>query len=111
MTLTLTASLQSLIYSCPTQQYWANALEPYQYVPVGEFAERFKKFHVGRAISDHLALPPHMSAVATRGHRRQDEVSLHRPVIAFAAFGHTLVFCRQSTRAVICTNSGLWYAY
>lgn len=56
------------------QQYWSNPLEPHKYVSVAEFSERFKKFHIGRAITDHLATPPPISEVATKGHSGQDEV-------------------------------------
>ena len=51
---------------------------------VAEFSERFKKFHVGRAIIDHLATPPPVSEVATKGHSGQDEVHfvLRCPLVA-----------------------------
>ncbi len=61
---------------CGLQQYWSNTLEPHKYVTVAEFSERFKKFHVGRAVIDHLATPPPVSEVATKGHSGQDEVLL-----------------------------------
>ena len=64
------------MYVVSAQQYWSNSLEPHKYVTVAEFSERFKKFHVGRAIIDHLATPPPLSEVATKGHSGQDEVLL-----------------------------------
>ena len=32
-------------------------MEPYCYVPVAEFADRFRKFHVGVATAEALAVP------------------------------------------------------
>ena len=58
------------------QQYWVSTLEPYRYVTVAEFAERFRKFHVGKAITDHLTTPLLISEVATKGHSGQEEVPL-----------------------------------
>ena len=56
------------------QQYWSNTLEPYRYVSVSEFSERFKKFHVGRGIAEQLASPPPISDVAGKGLSGQDDV-------------------------------------
>lgn len=39
------------------QQYWVRSDEPYRYVPVKKFAEAFKSFHVGQAMTNELAIP------------------------------------------------------
>ncbi|XP_009628925.1 pleiotropic drug resistance protein 2-like [Nicotiana tomentosiformis] len=39
------------------EQYWFRKNEPYQYISVAEFAERFSNFHVGRQLSDDLGVP------------------------------------------------------
>ena len=43
-------------------------------MPVSEFAERYKKFYVGKAIAACLATPPSMTEVASKGRSGQDEV-------------------------------------
>ena len=40
------------------QQYLHDPTKPYSFVPVAEFAERFKSFSVGRKIAEDLAKPP-----------------------------------------------------
>ncbi|KAL0415185.1 UNVERIFIED_CONTAM: ABC transporter G family member 36 [Sesamum latifolium] len=39
------------------EQYWADRNEPYKYIPVSEFAERFKHFHVGLHLQHKLSVP------------------------------------------------------
>ncbi|CAN4126457.1 unnamed protein product [Withania somnifera] len=39
------------------EQYWFRKNEPYQYVSVAEFAERFSNFHVGQQLFDDLVVP------------------------------------------------------
>ncbi|KAK8690337.1 hypothetical protein V6N13_089030 [Hibiscus sabdariffa] len=39
------------------EQYWADRSKPYRYVSVTEFANRFKKFHVGVQLANELSLP------------------------------------------------------
>lgn len=39
------------------EQYWADNLRPYRYVPVREFAEKFKKFGTGERMLQDLAVP------------------------------------------------------
>lgn len=39
------------------EQYWADRTKPYIYVTVGEFAERFKHFHVGLHLQGELSVP------------------------------------------------------
>ncbi|OMO66547.1 ABC-2 type transporter [Corchorus olitorius] len=46
-------------------QYWADRSKPYRYIPVSEFANRFKKFHVGVQLENELSVPFDKS----RGHR------------------------------------------
>ncbi|CAA6670843.1 unnamed protein product [Spirodela intermedia] len=38
-------------------QYWARHGEPYRFVPVNEFAESFKAFHVGKDMKKELSVP------------------------------------------------------
>jgi len=51
-----------------SQQYWANQLEPHQYVSVPELAARFKGSRVGRAIQERLAMPAPSTHVTARFH-------------------------------------------
>jgi hypothetical protein len=39
------------------EQYWADRQRPYRYISVPEFAQRFKRFHVGLQLENHLSLP------------------------------------------------------
>jgi hypothetical protein len=39
------------------EQYWADKERPYRYISVPEFAQRFKRFHVGLQLENHLSLP------------------------------------------------------
>ncbi|KAK6148816.1 hypothetical protein DH2020_016341 [Rehmannia glutinosa] len=49
--------LQEVTSKKDQEQYWADRTKPYRYVPVDEFAERFKLFHVGMQIRDELTVP------------------------------------------------------
>ncbi|OAY63325.1 ABC transporter G family member 36 [Ananas comosus] len=49
--------LQEVTSRKDQQQYWARHDETYRYVPVTKFAEAFCFFHVGRNISNELAVP------------------------------------------------------
>lgn len=39
------------------KQYWMRHDKPYRYVSVKEFASAFQSFHVGRAVTNELAIP------------------------------------------------------
>lgn len=39
------------------QQYWARRDQRYRFVPVKEFADAFRSFHVGRQIEAELGIP------------------------------------------------------
>ncbi|XP_059307691.1 pleiotropic drug resistance protein 2-like isoform X1 [Lycium ferocissimum] len=39
------------------ERYWFRTNEPYRYISVTEFAERFSNFHVGQQLSDDLRVP------------------------------------------------------
>ncbi|TMW96780.1 hypothetical protein EJD97_006784 [Solanum chilense] len=39
------------------EQYWFRRNEPYRYISVAEFAERFRNFHVGQQLLDDLRVP------------------------------------------------------
>ncbi|KAM0938294.1 putative ABC transporter, AAA+ ATPase domain, ABC-2 type transporter, ABC-transporter [Dioscorea sansibarensis] len=39
------------------EQYWADRMTPYRYISVSEFAERFKRFHVGRKLKNEFSVP------------------------------------------------------
>lgn len=47
------------------EQYWADRSKPYRYITVTEFANRFKRFHVGMRLENELSVPFDKS----RGHR------------------------------------------
>ncbi|KAI3455483.1 hypothetical protein Pfo_012146 [Paulownia fortunei] len=49
--------LQEVTSEKDQEQYWADRRKAYKYVPVGEFAERFKHFHVGMQLQDELSVP------------------------------------------------------
>ncbi|RZC93321.1 hypothetical protein C5167_026080 [Papaver somniferum] len=53
------------------RQYWARKDEPYNFIPVKDFAEAFQLFHVGRYLRDELATPfnkakSHPAALTTK---------------------------------------------
>ncbi len=39
------------------QQYWFDKQQPYRYISVKQFAERFQAFHVGQEMAHELAVP------------------------------------------------------
>ncbi|KAL6518257.1 transcription factor [Orobanche minor] len=39
------------------EQYWVDRSRPYRYIPVSEFTQRFKRFHVGEKLASELAVP------------------------------------------------------
>jgi hypothetical protein len=39
------------------EQYWVDKLQPYRYISVKAFADKFKSFHVGQKMADELAVP------------------------------------------------------
>ncbi|KAF6142774.1 hypothetical protein GIB67_023256 [Kingdonia uniflora] len=49
--------LQEVTSKKDQEQYWANRKNPYRYVSVTEFANRFKRFHVGLRLENDLSIP------------------------------------------------------
>ncbi|KAL2243295.1 UNVERIFIED_CONTAM: ABC transporter G family member 35 [Sesamum indicum] len=49
--------LQEVMSEKDQEQYWTDGNEPYKYIPVSEFAERFKHFHVGVHLQHKLSVP------------------------------------------------------
>ncbi|KAK7325204.1 hypothetical protein VNO77_29362 [Canavalia gladiata] len=49
--------LQEVTSRKDQEQYWVHKDEPYSFVTVNEFSEAFHSFHVGRKISDEIAVP------------------------------------------------------
>ena len=49
--------LQEVTSRKDQEQYWAEKSKPYRFVPVKEFAEAFKRFHVGVKMYEELAFP------------------------------------------------------
>lgn len=49
--------LQEVISRKDQEQYWFDKRKPYRYVPVKEFVDRFKHFHVGLQLADELSRP------------------------------------------------------
>ncbi|MBA0695700.1 hypothetical protein Goari_002310, partial [Gossypium aridum] len=49
--------LQEVTSKKDQAQYWADGSKPYSYFPVTEFANRFKKFHVGVQLANELSMP------------------------------------------------------
>ncbi|KAL4352228.1 hypothetical protein GQ457_06G011560 [Hibiscus cannabinus] len=49
--------LQEVTSKKDQEQYWVDRSKPYGYVSVAEFANRFKKFHVGVQLANELSLP------------------------------------------------------
>lgn len=47
------------------EQYWVDQNRPYRYIPVSEFASKYKGFHVGKQLSNELSVPFDKS----RGHK------------------------------------------
>ncbi|KAJ6942433.1 ABC transporter G family member 29-like [Populus alba x Populus x berolinensis] len=57
--------LQEVTSKKDQEQYWVDRSKPYRCITVPEFAERFKRFHVGTRIESELSLPFDKS----RGHK------------------------------------------
>lgn len=57
--------LQEVTSKKDQEQYWADRRKPYRYIPVSEFASRFKRFHVGLRLENELSIPFDRS----RGHK------------------------------------------
>ncbi|CAA0822386.1 ABC transporter G family member 36 [Striga hermonthica] len=49
--------LQEVTSRKDQEQYWADRSKPYRYIPVSEFAQRFKRFHVGLRLENELSVP------------------------------------------------------
>ncbi|KAJ0680275.1 putative ABC-type ferric hydroxamate transporter [Helianthus annuus] len=49
--------LQEVTSRKDQEQYWADRSKPYRYIPVSEFVERFKSFHVGDKLKNELSVP------------------------------------------------------
>ncbi|KAL2539206.1 ABC transporter G family member 29 [Abeliophyllum distichum] len=49
--------LQEVTSRKDQEQYWADRSKPYKYIPVSEFAEKFKSFHVGLRLNNELSVP------------------------------------------------------
>ncbi|KAM0890720.1 hypothetical protein ACQ4PT_026875 [Festuca glaucescens] len=49
--------LQEVTSKKDQEQYWADKQRPYRYISVSEFAQRFKRFHVGLQLENHLSVP------------------------------------------------------
>ncbi|XP_062229007.1 ABC transporter G family member 42 [Phragmites australis] len=48
--------LQEVTSKKDQEQYWADKQRPYRYISVPEFAQRFKRFHAGLQLENHLSL-------------------------------------------------------
>uniref|UniRef100_A0A0D6QVQ0 ABC transporter domain-containing protein n=1 Tax=Araucaria cunninghamii TaxID=56994 RepID=A0A0D6QVQ0_ARACU len=49
--------LQEVTSRKDQEQYWADTSKPYHFIPVTEFAEAFKSFHVGKHLLEELSHP------------------------------------------------------
>ncbi|PIA42747.1 hypothetical protein AQUCO_02000299v1 [Aquilegia coerulea] len=49
--------LQEVTSKKDQEQYWADKSRPYRYIPVSEFANAFKRFHVGLRLENELSIP------------------------------------------------------
>ncbi|XP_059456290.1 ABC transporter G family member 35-like [Corylus avellana] len=49
--------LQEVTSRKDQEQYWADRTRPYRFIPVSEFATRFKQFHVGARLQNELSVP------------------------------------------------------
>ncbi|CDY69102.1 BnaA08g31540D, partial [Brassica napus] len=49
--------LQEVTSKKDQEQYWVDERRPYRYIPVHEFATKFKNFHVGTKLSHELSVP------------------------------------------------------
>ncbi|GLU22293.1 hypothetical protein SLE2022_383810 [Rubroshorea leprosula] len=57
--------LQEVTSRKDQEQYWADRSKPYRYITVTEFANKFKRFHVGMQLDNELSVPFNKS----KGHR------------------------------------------
>ncbi|KAH7439020.1 hypothetical protein KP509_04G041200 [Ceratopteris richardii] len=63
--------LQEVISRKDQAQYWVHESHPYRYIPVKEFSEAFKLYHVGKKLQEELTVPfdkskSHPAALSTR---------------------------------------------
>ncbi|GMI77982.1 Arabidopsis thaliana ATP-binding cassette G36, PLEIOTROPIC DRUG RESISTANCE 8 [Hibiscus trionum] len=65
--------LQEVTSKKDQEQYWADKRKPYRYITVPEFANRFKRFHVGMQLESELAVP-------------FDKSKVHRAALAFQKY-------------------------
>ncbi|GLJ30773.1 hypothetical protein SUGI_0610320 [Cryptomeria japonica] len=49
--------LQEVTSKKDQEQYWVDRSQPYHYIPVKEFAEAFRLFHVGKRLTEELSHP------------------------------------------------------
>ncbi|KAJ8773482.1 hypothetical protein K2173_004312 [Erythroxylum novogranatense] len=49
--------LQEVTSRKDQEQYWADRTKPYTYISVPEFAQKFKRFHVGMRLENELSVP------------------------------------------------------
>ncbi|KAL5576928.1 hypothetical protein UlMin_018627 [Ulmus minor] len=49
--------LQEVTSRKDQEQYWSDRSRPYRYIPVSEFANRFKNFHAGTRLNNELSVP------------------------------------------------------
>nr|GEV41443.1 ABC transporter G family member 29-like [Tanacetum cinerariifolium] len=49
--------LQEVTSRKDQEQYWADRRKPYRYIPVNEFVQKFKQFHVGEKLKNELSVP------------------------------------------------------
>ncbi|KAG6519908.1 ABC transporter G family member 42-like [Zingiber officinale] len=49
--------LQEVTSKKDQEQYWADKQKPYRYISVSEFAQRFRRFHVGLRLENELSVP------------------------------------------------------
>ncbi|KAJ8452102.1 hypothetical protein Cgig2_016683 [Carnegiea gigantea] len=49
--------LQEVTSRKDQEQYWVDKNRPYRYIPVSEFATRFKRFHVGLRLDNEVSVP------------------------------------------------------
>ncbi|KAK1577774.1 hypothetical protein Q3G72_024687 [Acer saccharum] len=65
--------LQEVTSKKDQEQYWADKNKQYRYIPVPEFAARFKRFHVGMHLENELSVP-------------YDKSRAHRAALVFKRF-------------------------
>ncbi|XP_071711640.1 ABC transporter G family member 35-like [Rutidosis leptorrhynchoides] len=65
--------LQEVTSKKDQEQYWVDRSRPYRYIPVSEFSQRFKSFHVGEKMQNELAVP-------------YDKAQSHKAALVFKKF-------------------------